>query len=199
MVSFLSFKGKGTKWKLPEAVQPAKDVIYFLVLLFSFHFLYLGWSKGLGFFPIADAIDWLFVTVAQVLLEQSLAVLAFLGVETYQRGAMLFIHQMQSWVTVAPECITFKQWLHWIVIMVFFPGPLKHKLWYVPVGIIIIHITNLVRIVGLLLIQIPFPGMFHFFHDYIFKTLFYAVIFAMWLIWNEKIRKSQKPIHPAKP
>jgi exosortase/archaeosortase family protein len=72
--------------------------------------------------------------------------------------------------------------------MVFFPGPWKHKLWYIPLGIGVIHLTNVFRITGLLLIQYPFPNGFDFFHNYVFKTLFYAVIFLMWAFWNEKLK-----------
>jgi exosortase/archaeosortase family protein len=74
------------------------------------------------------------------------------------------------------------------VIMIFFPGPWKHKLWYIPTGILVIHLTNLVRIAGLAILRLPFPDpkFFHFFHDYIFKTFFYVVIFLMWYIWYEK-------------
>jgi len=180
--------------KLPDALLPVKDVLIFFFLLFSFHFVYLGWSVGLSFFPVEAFIDRMFQAVANSLLAQSLWVLGLLGVETTLQGATLFANQGQSFVTVAPECTTLKQWLHWVVIMGFFPGPVKHKLWYIPAGILVIHLTNLLRINGLLLLQEPFPGSFHFFHDYVFKPLFYAVIFGMWLFWNEKIRKTQPPI-----
>jgi len=176
-------------FRLPDLLLPVKDVLIFLFLLFSFHFVYLGWSIGLNFFPVAGAVQWLFVKVAEMLLGQSVFLLQTMGVEITVQEATIFTNQMQSFVSVLPECTTLKQWMHWLFIMLFFPGPLRHKLWYIPAGILVIHITNLVRVVGLLLIQIPFPGHFHFFHDYVFKTLFYAVIFLMWLVWNECFNK----------
>lgn len=175
--------------RLPGFLLPFKDVLLFLLLLFSFHFVYLGWSVGLHFFPVGEAVQWLFAEVAEMLLAQSIFILQTLGVEFVLQGATLYTNQMQSFVSVLPECTTLKQWMHWLVIMLSFPGPWRHKLWYIPAGIVVIHLTNLFRVVGLLFIQIPFPGQFHFFHDYVFKTLFYAVIFLMWVVWVESFRK----------
>ncbi|HSV88406.1 MAG TPA: hypothetical protein VLH61_07170 [Bacteroidales bacterium] len=179
-------------FKLPVALLPVKDVLIFLLLLFSFHFVYLGWSVGLNFYPVAGVVQWLFMEVAEILMTQSILILQFVGSEFEVQGATFYINNTESFVSVLPECTTLKQWLHWMVIMGFFPGPWRHKLWYIPAGIIVIHLTNLFRIVGLLFIQIPFPGSFHFFHDNIFKTLFYANIFFMWLLWNEYFRKMQR-------
>ena len=89
-------------------------------------------------------------------------------------------------VIIAPECASLKQWLHWIFLMLLFPGPWKHKLWYIPIGLVIIEWTNVVRICGVLLMQVPFPNSFHIAHDYIFKVFFYLVIFLMWMLWVEK-------------
>jgi exosortase/archaeosortase family protein len=89
-------------------------------------------------------------------------------------------------VVIAPECASLKQWLHWIFLMVLFPGPWKHKLWYIPAGLVIIEWTNVVRICGVLLMQVPFPNSFHIAHDIIFKVFFYLVIFLMWMLWVEK-------------
>ena len=89
-------------------------------------------------------------------------------------------------VIVAPECASLKQWMHWIFLMVLFPGPWKHKLWYIPAGLVIIEWTNVIRICGILMMQIPWPNSFHIAHDYIFKVFFYLIIFLMWVLWVEK-------------
>ena len=174
---------------LKSLLSPAKDVLLFLALLFGFHFIYLGWSKGLEFWPLEPQVLWLFEWVAGGLLKQSVWIMQALGMEIVLVDQTIYANHYEAFVSVVPECTTLKQWLHWLVIMAFFPGPWKHKIWYIPLGIVAIHLTNLFRVLGLTLIQFPFPGKFHFFHDYIFKTLFYAVIFGMWLLWNEKARR----------
>lgn len=173
----------------PKLLHPLKDILLFLALLFGFHFIYIGWSQGLEFWPIEGQVLGLFEWVSNGLLKQSVWVLQALDVDVVLVDQTIYANNNEAYVSVVPECTTLKQWMHWIVIMVFFPGPWRHKLWYIPLGIGVIHLTNIFRITGLTLIQFPFPNGFHFFHDYFFKTLFYAVIFLMWVFWNEKMRR----------
>ena len=56
----------------------------------------------------------------------------------------------------------------------------------VPLGLVIVELTNVVRIVGICLFLRPFPHDFALAHDVIFKIVFYVVIFLMWVIWVEK-------------
>lgn len=105
-----------------------------------------------------------------------------------ERRLIATINKDGGWarVVIAPECASLKQWMHWIFLMLLFPGPWKHKLWYIPAGLVIIEWTNVVRICGVLMMQIPWPNSFHLAHDYIFKVFFYLVIFLMWMLWVEK-------------
>jgi len=167
---------------------PIRHVLYFLFLLFAVHFLYLLWKDVLVYFPLEGLVNWLFDSMAQVALKQSVWLINALGFEVEAVGARIHVGPEKLFVTVTPECTTLKQWVHWVVIIIFFPGPWKHKLWYIPSGILVIHLTNIVRISGLAILRLPFPEVshFNFFHDYIFKTLFYVVIFLMWYLWYEK-------------
>ena len=102
-----------------------------------------------------------------------------------QSIAFLNVNGTYSAVTVAPECTSLKQWLHWLFLMLLFPGPWKHKAWYIPLGLVIVEFTNVVRVVGLALFLKHFPNSFELAHDVIFKIMFYVVIFLMWAIWND--------------
>ena len=163
----------------------------FILLIISFHFIYLGW-QALGYWPIGKWIAQLMLWSVNMVYSQSCWVL-----EHIFRIDITTISDMRSigtpnsaggWalVTIAPECASLKQWLHWLFLMFLFPGPWKHKVWYIPIGLVIIEWTNVVRICGVLMMQIPWPNSFHLAHDYIFKIFFYLVIFLMWMIWVEK-------------
>ena len=80
-------------------------------------------------------------------------------------------HDSYSAVTVAPECTSLKQWMHWLFLMLIFPGPWKHKAWYIPLGLVIVEFTNVVRIVGIALFLRPYPDSFALAHDVIFKII----------------------------
>lgn len=78
--------------------------------------------------------------------------------------------------------------------MTFFPGPWKHKLWFIPLGLIIIHLVNVFRISGLAyyLKYTPPQEYWEFSHDYIYRPFFYVVMFALWIWWVEKILPKKK-------
>lgn len=168
------------------------NVGLFIVLIISFHFLFLVWQKLLGYWPVTDAVDQLMLWSVNLVYRQSCCVLdEVLHVDIVTIGSRRLIATLNNeggWacVTIATECASLKQWMHWLFLMLLFPGPWKHKLWYIPAGLVIIEWTNVVRICGILLLQIPFPNSFHIAHDYIFKIFFYLVIFLMWMLWVEK-------------
>jgi exosortase family protein XrtF len=64
-----------------------------------------------------------------------------------------------------------------------FPGPAKHKIWFIPAGIIAIFWVNVFRITGLCMIVKYKPSLLELNHDYIFKIIVYGFIFGLWIIW----------------
>jgi len=171
-------------------------------LIISFHFLYLGW-QALDYWPVGKLVYKLMVWSVNLVYSQSCWVLDhILRVDittvTSQR-LIAAVDRDGGWarVIIAPECASLKQWMHWLFLMMLFPGPWKHKLWYIPVGLVIVEWTNVVRICGIMLMQIQWPNIhihllgsdintFHLAHDYVFKLFFYLIIFLMWVLWVEK-------------
>lgn len=171
--------------------QSTVNVGLFILLIISFHFLYLGW-QALGYWPVGKWVDQLMLWSVNLAYNQSCWVLEHIfriDLTTIAADRLIATPNSEGgWarVIIAPECASLKQWMHWIFLMVLFPGPWKHKLWYIPAGLVIIEWTNVVRICGVLMMQIPWPNSFHIAHDYIFKVFFYLVIFLMWVLWVEK-------------
>ena len=175
------------------------DVGLFVLLILGFHVIYLGW-QALEYWPIKGVIDKLSLwSVNRVFRESCWVLQHVFGIDittvTEQRLiAAICKNGTFVTVTIAPECASLKQWFHWLFLMLLFPGPWKHKAWYIPAGLVIIEWTNVVRICGILLAQIWFPGpnTFHIAHDYVFKIFFYLVIFLMWVLWVEKFKNKQQ-------
>ncbi len=69
------------------------------------------------------------------------------------------------------------------VFMISYAGPLKHKVWYLPMGLLVIHWLNIGRVVALSIIVATSREWFTFNHDYTFTLLVYAVVFLLWYIW----------------
>jgi exosortase family protein XrtF len=73
------------------------------------------------------------------------------------------------------------------IFIVAYPGPWKHKLWFIPVGITVIHFLNVMRITALCIIVMKRPEWLDFNHTYTFQLLMYGFIFGLWWIWIQKI------------
>ena len=175
------------------------DVGLFIILILASHYLYLGW-QALEFWPIKGPIDKLSLWSVNLLFGQSCWVLDHIfGIdlttitETRVIAALSNENSLVR-VIIAPDCASLKQWIHWLFLMLLFPGPWKHKAWYIPAGLVIIEWTNVVRICGILLMQMQWPGpnTFHIAHDYVFKVFFYLVIFLMWVLWVEVFKNGKK-------
>lgn len=67
-----------------------------------------------------------------------------------------------------------------------YPGKIKNKLWFIPMGMLFIHIINILRIVSLCLIVYYSPDSLAFNHTYTFTILVYAFVFWLWLLWSNK-------------
>ena len=178
------------------------NVGLFILLIISFHFIYLGWQT-VDYWPVGKWVDMLMLWSVDMVYSQSCWVLDHvLHVDLTTISSNRLIAAVNSdggyaRVIIATECASLKQWMHWHFLMLLFPGPWKHKLWYIPAGLVVIEWTNVVRICGILLMQIAWPNIhihlfgndintFHLAHDYIFKLFFYLVIFLMWMLWVEK-------------
>ncbi|MCQ2334266.1 MAG: serine hydrolase [Paludibacteraceae bacterium] len=86
-------------------------------------------------------------------------------------------------------CTALKQSFIWLVIMLFARGVQWRKLWFIPLGWLVIYLFNDLRIYCIGQFCSAHPDMFSFWHDYFFKYLFYFIIFMLWVWWNEKLGK----------
>ncbi len=107
-----------------------------------------------------------------------------IGYEFVRQGdAMVFPGNRA--LIVDESCSAVKWFAHFLVLMLIFPGPWKHKLWFIPAGLIITQAVNVIRISGLTVVLLSQPGRFALYHDYVFRPFFYLVLFMMWVAWVE--------------
>ena len=110
------------KTKLKDYIKDPKnrstvDVGLFILLILSFHFLYLGW-QAIGYWPIKNAIDRLSLWSVNLLFDQSCWVLQHVfGIDITtitEHRLIAALNKEGGWanVVIAPECASLKQWLH---------------------------------------------------------------------------------------
>ena len=168
-------------------LQPIVDVAIFALITLFFHYLWWHGLKAflLDFMALQDTEAFL---AHQVFLPSAWIVDHILRIPITTSDNTLFFEN-NGYVAVLGSCSGLKQFYQWSVLMVLFPGPWLKKLWYIPLGIIIIHIVNIFRIVMLSVIVIYWPENWDFIHEWILRPFFYVLIFAMWVLWVERIKK----------
>ena len=72
-----------------------------------------------------------------------------------------------------------------------FPGPILRKAWFIPAGIALLHLANVVRVIVLARIQATAPEWLEFNHDYTFTVLIYGLVFALWYFWTALARPAR--------
>lgn len=167
---------------------PLVDVALFSIIIIFFHFLW--WDFGLKNFlyNFASFEQMELFMARQVFLASAWFDLHILRYTIETLNTTIYFPEINGFIEVNGSCSGVKQFYQWTVLMILFPGPWKQKLWYIPLGILIIHLNNILRIIILSVILENSPEYWNFAHDWILRPFFYVIIFALWVIWVEKIR-----------
>ncbi len=64
-----------------------------------------------------------------------------------------------------------------------YPGSNMRRWLFIPTGILVIYLVNVLRIYLLAIIQYYWYAGFQVVHDYTFNLIFYMVVFVLWVIW----------------
>jgi len=168
-----------------EKLRPLADVAIFVVIIYGFHLI---WKALIPYF-----IDMAFYQSSTIFMKQmvfnqsSWFIKNILGFE-FKTVDLTMYFPHNSYIAITSGCSGLKLFYEWIILMVLYPGPWRPKVWFIPLGLLIVHLTNLFRIIILSVIILWKPGYWDFSHDYILRPFFYLVMFILWMIWEEKFR-----------
>ncbi len=209
---------------LIEKLKPFKDIIWFLCLFLIFEFIWklcvhqgederillvLGkdltsYTEGFNKWT-ANIVYWLIHDM-----------LGYHNFNIIHNTTLYFDGSI--YIDIIWGCTGLKQFFMFTFIMLFYFGPLKKKLWFIPMSLFVLLFINIVRLtIIILIVKVPFPewfipvnewynnctwentkecymqfyeDWFNVFHRDIFVWIYYdGVIFVLWLLWEEKIRK----------
>ncbi|MEO1052805.1 MAG: exosortase family protein XrtF [Bacteroidota bacterium] len=76
-----------------------------------------------------------------------------------------------------------------LAFLVAYSRPVVQLVWFIPLGLFIIHLVNLLRISFLFYVSKNQPDYLYFAHKYLFTAIIYAVIFLLWYIWVNKLHR----------
>lgn len=81
----------------------------------------------------------------------------------------------------------------YLIFLIAYPGPWKHKLWYGLLGVLSIHVINAVRIAALCIIVTIDYELLNFNHDYTFYVVVYGWVFLLWYVWVKRFAPRSRP------
>lgn len=166
------------------------------ILLFSFIYLFYTVIR-----QNTVINDWYVDTLnsfATILLIASKYFTELFGFEvvTYGKSIRIIDGFKAASIYLDRGCMGRNVMLGFAALIAVFPGKFIHKLWYIPMGLLIIIFINILRISGLAITAYCCPQYSDINHHFIFKIVAWAVIFVLWVIWFNKfspfLKKNQK-------
>jgi exosortase/archaeosortase family protein len=86
-------------------------------------------------------------------------------------------------IRVGASCNGLELLVLFTIFIICYPGKLTHKLWFIPIGLFLIHLSNIIRNLILTLMVLNQSSWFDLFHRYVFIFLIYGFIFYLWMKW----------------
>ncbi len=94
-------------------------------------------------------------------------------------------------VGISDSCNGLVLFVTFIGFIIAFPASVRSKLRYIPIGILLIYIANVIRIFFLAMIYIYYPHYLNFNHHYTFTLWVYFDIFMLWMYFVKKYGRLQ--------
>ncbi|WP_051568597.1 exosortase X [Crocinitomix catalasitica] len=156
---------------------------------------YIIWLL-LYYFVIKEFTYWDF-WINYNIVDMAQTIFTWFGVQThieFDGGMVILLLDGGNFrgIWVGSECNGFKLFSIFTIFLLAFPGPIRKKLWFIPLGLIIIHLANILRIIALILINNYYPQYLDFNHLYTFTIFVYAIIFLLWFWWAKKYSPSHE-------
>lgn len=87
-------------------------------------------------------------------------------------------------ISVEEGCNGINVMILFLSFVIGFGGRWQNMLWFIPGGILFIHLANMGRLFLLGILNVEFDGQgFHFFHKYGFTAVLYLAILILWYLW----------------
>lgn len=109
----------------------------------------------------------------------------FLVPSTFQVDTLIFNNGQA--LQEQPLCTALKQVFQMTLILLIYPGPWKHKLWYIPVSSLLLMVAAVIHLVILSLTLAKSPNIYPFIHLQISRWFFFGIYFLIWLFWEERL------------
>ncbi len=171
-----------------------KSINLFLIKLSSLCAFWLLADKILIFKSALFYKVWMyfFYILIKALYFTSTTVLKILGYNIIGNNYDIIAIVGHYGVKIGNNCAAFGLTFCFSALIFSYPGPWKKKLWFIPLGALIILLINTIRIVKLVILdtEVVVDSWFIEQHD-IFNNVVYVVILLLWLVYINYILPSR--------
>ncbi|HEY3406231.1 MAG TPA: exosortase family protein XrtF [Ohtaekwangia sp.] len=168
-------------------------------------FIFLG--KFLGIYIAGNLLYGVFVesfgnqpdVVTSSVSYQASVILSWFGEQSSatnstEKPTVLLQRSGHTVISVYEGCNGINVMIVFIAFVLAFSGKKKMIVPFIGIGLLILHISNLIRILLLYYVAISFENYFYFVHKYLFTAALYVVVFVLWAVWiiyfNERSTKN---------
>ncbi|REE01623.1 exosortase X [Marinoscillum furvescens] len=120
--------------------------------------------------------------LTNLVIQGTVIGLDLLGYETSGEGSLIYIDN-QPVVLVADACNGLELFALYAGFLLCFPGPIRYKAFFIPIGIGVVFLVNVLREIVLSLNYKFFQQTFEFNHKYTYVFVVYGVVFLIWRYW----------------
>ena len=164
---------------LKQTIRENKAVLLFLGKAIGLYMIFL--ILEFRFFEPGGVNRW----ITNVLSSSSTEVLQWFGFPATNNARNIFINgEKQLFISTA--CNGFSFMYLFTAFVLAYPARWKHKAWFLPAGILLIHLLNTLRVIGLILNWFFHRQSFDFNHKYTYVVFVYGILLFLWVKWAGK-------------
>lgn len=164
-----------------------RHIAVFLGKVLAFYVLWYV-LYDLWLLPNGTVDQWLSLNVAAV----SNTLLELIGFQVLVDGRTLMLPGVAG-IYIANGCNGLSTLGLFVGFILAYPGSAWRRAWFIPFGIFVIYGTNIIRVMTMLLAQKYWPAAFGPLHGFGLTTIFYVVVFCLWVLWVNYGGSSSSP------
>lgn len=161
--------------KYISKLRPIYGILLFIGITLVIHYSFRYWAHKLHFAPVQELVSYTREWLADAAFMHTAAVLDILGY-SFDGSSNTITWEDGSWLAINTGCSGFKQLLQAFFLFLLYPGRIRHKLWFIPLAIVLMHLANIIRLNGVALTLYYLPQWWEFSHDYVFRFVFYFLL-----------------------
>jgi exosortase/archaeosortase family protein len=173
----------------------AKSINIFLAKIFGFYFFWLVSDAYLSHQFVFYNSFWLgfYHILLTILSKSSVFILELIGYQTihdYRGIAILGSYG----VIIGNHCVGFGLIYGVFSLFSAYPAPLKLKLWFIPLSMLLVMFSNIIRVITLVISSNKNANFIDIEQHDLFNYIIYILVFILWIIWIQFLIPKNKEL-----